>query len=698
MKGTTYRSFLSELIKFRFSTYDFYPKIESDIATMIANIPENDSELHKKEIICDLKSIKLMIANEHQKEEDLLFLDEEIKKHERIHQVITFEEKEDSLSQEEIKRYMDCDNEGMLTLNEPYTNKQLHQISQAIFTEKKILVFLVSDELRVTGKLVAEIYEYPQKIPLISVIEPKRKEQKENVSEIKKEYLRFFGDKIIPSEEKVMRSMEFPFYIYRFISHANQEFMILSHKEIKLGEYTITGTIVEVDDLKMITDSARLPTKLPYVFIKSFENRIMSYPDKEALSRKLKELDVKKDDFLDNIFTIWYKKKNCNLIARHPRWFKWLIWAFMLHSKIGLENEYPMHLFMLGDPSGGKSTLLNRLRHRTGEVADVFSGSSSTLKSLVPSFKNNPAKYGYLAESNRFAFCDEFLRCVLRTRDSNHYDDKQDESLAIMNDLLEHQKRQVGSGVSTCKVNMTARVLAASNPVRGTHNVTELCMKFDKSWLSRLLVYHQTKEHMNMILKAKIEDLEKLEKEIDTNDIISFVDYLQSFESDYDEEKVYKIYEEPKGILNEDLMNHYLSRHRHHILCLMDGLVKSRCLFENDMSFKAVDRDYDKLRSVWFHIVNSWMEVDVKKLPVECRIDYLPETAQYIYSILNRMGSCDIPEFRERVTKRITDKEFKDNYILLMDNGLIWEDEPNGTDFVQNLKVHTYWCKKEEQK
>jgi len=122
-------------------------------------------------------------------------------------------------------------------------------------------------------------------------------------------------------------------------------------------------------------------------------------------------------------------------------------------------NTYPMHLMVLGPAASGKSALLNSLHSHSKENKEIFAGATSTLKSLVPSFKNNPAQLGYLAESNRFALCDEFLRCLINSRTTQDGANRE-ESVGIMNDLLEHQKREVGSGVSRANVNMRARIFS----------------------------------------------------------------------------------------------------------------------------------------------------------------------------------------------------------------------------------------------
>jgi hypothetical protein len=347
----------------------------------------------------------------------------------------------------------------------------------------------------------------------------------------------------------------------------------------------------------------------------------------------------------------------------------------MVSTRIGLINKYPLHLMIVGEKHSGKSALLNCIYMKSREIRDIFSGSSSTLKSLVPSFKYNPAKLGYLAESNRFAFCDEFLRCIANTRTTSD-GSYREESVATMNDLLEHQKREAGSGVSQARPNMTARVIATTNPIKGINCMEDLINYLDGSFLSRWLIYFQNKEHYAPIRKSKDKELKTLKYKMSIDNFISIIDYLNTFNSEYDDNKLDEILNSVPEMLSENLRKHYDSRHRHHIECLMDGIVKTRCLFERDMSFKAKEEDYEKLKEIWFKVISSWIDSDhIKKLPVEFRKYYIPENAQYLF---NQLCSEKRPlgriEFEEIALKAMDKNTYRDMHILLRDLDLIIED------------------------
>ena len=64
----------------------------------------------------------------------------------------------------------------------------------------------------------------------------------------------------------------------------------------------------------------------------------------------------------------------------------------------------------------------------------------------------------------------------------------------------------------------------------------------------------------------------------------------------------------------------------------MDGIVKTRCLMDRDMDFKAKDEDYYKLKEVWCKIIRSWLNLeDLRSKDPRDKIYFMPEDAQYIF-------------------------------------------------------------------
>jgi hypothetical protein len=311
------------------------------------------------------------------------------------------------------------------------------------------------------------------------------------------------------------------------------------------------------------------------------------------------------------------------------------------------------------------------------ETGRAFSGTSSTLKKLVPSFKSNPAKVGFLAECNRFAYLDEFFRCLLRSQ--NRHDEKE-ESFSLLNDLMEHQEREAGSGVSSVIVNMTSRVFATSNPIREADTMEGLLTKFEPSFLSRMLIYFQSDEHVNLV-KDVAEDngaMCNMEYKIEPEALVSIIDYLHSFQvSGIDESKLIEIFNENLEFMSSDLLLHYTSRHKHHLKCIFDGVVKLRCILTGDESFQPQPVDYDTTRDIWVNVIKSWLPREsIRCVPLKNRHLFLPEKTQFVFGVIRDKGPITRLDLLELIKDEITKLEFNTALIILDDNNLIrWDNE-----------------------
>ena len=676
IKSSNQRAVIMDLVKMKFGNFAFWKRIEHKVALICANIPEPSDEEKKQKLILGLGELKEFLINEQVDKIDLVFLDEEIERFTKTKQISLYEEQEDELPAEIIDKYsrLGFSNEGIVGIHLNLNYEQLKRLTNGVYNKTGLIKFYISREKTLYGKIVAEIYEHPQKIPIATLVQSKKLNE---TGEPKFKRISLFGEKINLKEVSKIKEIEVPFRVYRFITEYNQDLILLTPEQMNIGDYIVTGVTTQVDDYKILTDTAKLPTKLPYIFAQQIRNRIIKYKDHEEFREKIRLLGINKTKAFDFPFTLDMNDKL--YVLKHPEWFKWLLWSWLIHKPKGMFNRYPMHLMIVGPPTSGKSMLLNCLHKRSKENRPIFSGSSSTLKNLVPSFKNNPARLGYLAESNRFAFCDEFLRCLTRGGGKSSGDGSaKDESVSIMNDLLEHQKREAGSGISRVNVNMTSKIIATTNPVRDIHCVEDLLKNFDGSFLSRWLIYFQEEngEHVRMIREAKQKDLVEHDFSISENDWISIIDYLQTFDAEFDDAEVEKIYTSVFEVFSPNMRNHYNTRHRHHIHCLIDGIVKARCLFERDISFKAKSPDYEWLSKIWHTIIKSWINVDmVRHLPQKNKIHYLPENCQYLYwKIAEQKRPLTRLETEILALKEMTKREYIDAYVLLKDHNLITEE------------------------
>lgn len=665
------RAVIMDLLKNKLSGFTFWTKIESKIALFCAELPEINSEGQKEEFISKLKSIKEYLLDEELTEESVSFLDEEIERYDKTKTISLYVDEEDDLDYSIIENYskLGAGTEGVVGIHHNFNYSQLSKLTNGVFNQTGLIKFYISKERSISGKIVAEIYDFPQKIPIASLIESKTEDK--DTGE-KKRRIVLFGNKIDNRNFSRLKEINLPFYVYRFITDKREDVILMTNTSCEIGDYVVTGVMTQCDDYKMLTDSARLPTKLPFFFAQTIQNRIIKYKNHDEFFEKVKDLGINTKSFFDFPFTI--SKGNRTWILKHPEWYKWLLWSWLTHQAKGLLNNYPLHLFIVGPKHSGKSLTLNGFHAKSKESGSIFSGSSSTLKALVPSFKYNPARLGYLAESNRFAYCDEFLRCMVNTRTTKEGSSRE-ESVAIMNDLLEHQKREASSGVSKVKVNMTSRIMATTNPIREIHNATALINAFDESFLSRWMIYFQTPDHVKLIRKSKDSDLKRYQYHFKTNDWISIVDYLHTFSAEYDPEKIDEILNSVPKVLSETLKSHYDARHGHHIECLIDGIVKTRCLLESDKSFEAKEEDYEILKKIWLSIIRSWINPEhLRTIDLKERIFYLPENCQYLYwKVCNLKNKVANKEVEKIALLAMNMTEYVETINILKDNGLIKE-------------------------
>lgn len=674
MDNESVRNVFMDLLKKKFVGFHFWNNIEPEIAIMCSGLPEPIDEDKTKELVKKLTAIKGTFEREGVQPDDLKFISDEIGRYEKT-KVLSLYEPKDEIIEDHIVNFYAREGRSkgaVISIKDKFNYSQLAKLTNAVYRKTGTVKFYISPERTYYGKIVAEIYDHPQEIPVATIVESVKIDKETGDPMYKGVSL--FGQKINKREMNIIEELPLKLYVYRFITEDNNEMILMSLNQHEIGDYVITGVVTKCDDYRMLTDSARLPTKLPFFFAQSLKSRIIKFKSHSEMFERANFLKIDKDKLFDYPFTVKKGTRTWKLLQ--PKWYKWLIWSWLTHENKGLMNNYPMHLIILGDKHSGKSLLLNGLHARSKETREIFSGSSSTLKSLVPSFKYNPAKLGYLAESNRFSFCDEFLRCLINTRTTKE-GSAREEGVAIMNDLLEHQKREAGSGVSKVKVNMTARVIATTNPIRDIKSVGDLVNALDESFLSRWLIYYQTDEHIQMIRRSRDSSLKEFDFKLSTNDWISFLDYLQTFSSKYDMEIVSEIHGSIPKVLSETLNKHYDARHLHHIECLIDGIVKTRCFIQGDESFEANEEDYKILKEVWFNIIGSWLNPQLmKKMDVSERVNYLPENCQYLfYKVVEFKAPVSREKLNEFAMKAMTKREYIESWNILLDLGVLKEKD-----------------------
>ena len=464
------------------------------------------------------------------------------------------------------------------------------------YQEDGIIRFYINKSVKVDGKIINKVKEHKQKITLCKVV---RGSNYQTGDEFYK--LFFFNEKIDKRlESKIVDTLEREFYLYNFVTK-EKEFLLIAEEDLDLEEYIIEGSLIEIQDYADIGNYSKISLKLPIIFLHTAKKRVIKYENHQELFEDFKSLQLTEEKLMSYIFS---NEKRTGF--RFDKNLERLCLSFLFSAKYD-SNPYPLHLLIIGDIGGGKSTLLENLYWKFEENQEITDGSTSTLKSLIPSFKSPiTIKQGDLLLSKRICAVDEFFRILMRVRI-----EERENQLTTLNPLLEHRKRNFGSGNSSFKGKMGGKLFAVTNPVRNGSTMDKLCNNIDTSFLSRMLIYYQSPREIREVRSTEEETLKKIKTSIPLSKWISLYDYLQSFKAEFDIKRVSSIFEKhlkgfPADENLENVKGMYTARYKHHLKCLLDGIIKIRCLCENAISFKAKEEDYLNLESIWVQMLKNW--------------------------------------------------------------------------------------------
>ena len=392
--------------------------------------------------------------------------------------------------------------------------------------------------------------------------------------------------------------LNFEGWMYLMYTDEEKEYIVISEEKLDLEDHTIEGLHIDLEDCSEVSKFLKIGIKKPLILVNSFEKRRVEIETTEQLFRLVDKLKITEETFFK------YLLSYNGLYFRNPRYFERFLGAFLLSSKQGT-SSYPLHLMIVGPTGSGKSKILESIDDKMQEVKPITEGAGCTMKSLIPSFKGNVPRPGDLISASRVCFVDEFLRILMRVER-----EERENKLTFLNPLLEHKERRFASGNSEFNGKMTAKMMSVTNPIWGISQMKYLANKFDNSFLGRLLIWYQDNEHVKFI-KELSRNEEKIEKgfHIDKHDWISIYDYFNSFTSKWDNQTVDELFSKYLNYIpqeTQEIRGIYTSRYQHHIRCLLDGLIKLRCLFERNKNFNAKKEDYDSLEEIWRKMIENW--------------------------------------------------------------------------------------------
>ena len=551
----------------------------------------------------------------------------------------------------------------IIKIDYPYHFLQLKNIVLNYFKETGKLLFPIFKGNRVDGKVIGVLRAGNKvKVPIVVL--------HKIVGGENPQYAPFlFGE--TPHRKSPREELTGYFYIYRFVGDDDELYTLLSDKKLSLQSYCIEGSVFEVKDSSLIGEVSKIPVKYKVLFLHTASPHVIQFKDHKEFFSFCDEKKITENDLLHYVVSI--KDKKTIKVFPHPLWFLHLLLVFLFHAMKGETDKFPLHLLWISTRGSGKSTCLEAIMGKFGEK--IVDGSTSTLKFLIPSFKerNNP-EIGELARAHRLVVVDEFFRMLLKSKNN-----ERNIEVARMNILLEHKERAAGSGHGQTIVKMTARLMASTNPVSGTNNIYNLIDKFDDSFLSRMIIYYQLPEHLDYVNESKKSRFKRTDFWIEPHESLSIVDYLNSFDAEYDWKRLVALYEKFSTPLSQEVKGMFEARYLHHLECMIDGIVKVRCLFERNPDFTANDRDYAMLETLFGNILKSWFNdaqnivIDNSVLP-EAREHFLPEDAKVILDVLQRIGmSAKISELKQACLSEMNEDTFYTMLSLLRTGQFVHE-------------------------
>lgn len=473
---------------------------------------------------------------------------------------------------------------GVKYVDAYHSMQTLKEMSARLLKQNKILSFLVSKEVAVRGKITNQLRSHREKTPLAY-------EAEERVTGNAHYFVE--GEKFDKKSFRVKNKLFGEFWMYQF-NTGKKQYVLWSERQLDIKDYVIEGSLLEFEDFPLLGSTLRMNTMVSVIIVHTASSRVPVFENHAELINATKTLT--RDEWMSWLFT-HQKRKEC---YRQPALFETLMSSFLLSA----QREAYLHLLIVGAPNSGKTTIEECIWQKFREYQGVVKCGQSTLLALVPSFNTKPLMCGALINASRIAVLDEFLRILLRMKieDREH-------QLGRLNDLLDNADGVFSSGNGSITSRMNAKLLAVSNPIWYTNTMERLAEFADEAFLSRLFVWFQTNEHTEHVRSRQGKRLPA--SNVNADLFLGVFDYCQTFVSSYDEERVNVIFGKCRDLLAQDdgmkkSLEVFKARHRHHAECLLDGIVKTRCLTTQSTKFMATNEDYDVLERILMEMLVGW--------------------------------------------------------------------------------------------
>ena len=518
--------------------------------------------------------------------------------------------------------------QNLIFTNEPISNIDREILTQEIYEEARKMAFIISDQKSWSGRISLELSRTKERFKLTDIYTGKEEGQFK--------YQHFGQSKSKTKGLVNTESHTHSFYQYKFISD-DEEYILLSDEKMEPMRCTIHGTKVSVSDYKNVGENRKLPVDQEIIFVHSSEPAIKPM-DQSELDEYRESID---HDFLArHLFGDF----------RHPEWYeKMMINIFLVKD----DNGYPSHLMQMAEAGTGKSSTLESFTKSLDEGKPPFTGTSSTIKGLVPSFKESPPDEGFLMRCDRIAAVDEKFNLLSNTVQNSN--SRMVDAFRPMLDLLEHSSREFSSGNGSITGKTEATMIAMGNPCYGINSIYEALEnnKIDEAYLSRFILYDQMDSHIEFIEDKKSEtasgdDADYMPKTDDK--FVSLIDTMRMRHvTEIDHERVSEIHKDLQELVPSVFTTTFRARYKHHIMNMVAGTAKYNYLVQNRSSLKPQDEDYEAAKEIMETIISSWGNVNYNDLSYRARVNSLKPDAREFFEVINDEPSIIGSELMQRV-------------------------------------------------
>lgn len=536
--------------------------------------------------------------------------------------------REKLLLQRQIKNTEE--DELLATTDLPVGVQQLFDVQEGLYRDTGKTAFIISNQQTWEGRVSVELSSTKKKFELMSVYE-------DGDGGL---HFKHFGQKNPNKGFNKKDSLSKSFYKYKFIAD-DKEYLALSTEKLDTVRCKLRGTKVSLNDYETVGEFSKLAVDRDIIFVHSVDPAIQTLTDEQLFS--IRE-DIDHDTLAEKLLGGW----------RQPKWFEKLLLADIM---VNDENGYPSHLIGLSKPGTGKSKIVESALIAVDETQkEPFTGSGSTVKGLVPSFKESPPEEGYLLKTQRVAGVDE--KMDLLSNSIKQGNDAANDVFRPLLNLLTHDTRTFESGNGSIKGQMMSTMWATGNfNAYGIKDMKQLAEKIDSAYLSRCIIYSYTQSHIEFIneRKAKVKQMmqdEGLSEEDlfpETDD--TFISLLDTMREDkparIDFMEVNKIHRELLEAVPGYMREIFTQRGAHHMENITIGLAKYHYLVDDRDTLEAQDKDYEEMKKIFELIISGWDDVNMEELSFEARKEALTPPQRRVFNVIDEEPGVEASEIAD---------------------------------------------------